>query len=286
MVELLLKNGAKANAVCVDESTPLGLAAKFGHYDIMELLIGYGADLDAVSCDGFVPLAMAVDKPSKKMAQLLISAGAQVNAPSANGFTPLGIAVDNANLKMIRMLVNKGADLDAQHQPGHRQPFKDKLLGLIISANTVGFGCLLACQLVDRGARVEKGCEAMLGRVLLYASSQYSRASTIKLLLDQGANPNSSINGENPLTWAARCGNKEAVKLLLEHGAMIDQEYPRHGSALYFAIFWGFGGERKRYAHVEIIELLITAGAKVDESAFPSVSSVSQLYLKYGVPNP
>ncbi|EHA58471.1 ankyrin repeatl protein [Pyricularia oryzae 70-15] len=350
MVEWLLKHGANANAVCVDNSTPLGLAAKLGHYDIMELLIGHGADLNAVSCDGFVPLAMAVDKSSKKMAQRLISAGAQINAPSENGFTPLGIAVDNANLEMIRMLVQNGAGLEAQHQPGRQQPFKDKLLGLIISAaeremsknpaqfledllrpwnnlsnaNTVSSDHFLACQLVDRGARVEKGCEAMLDSVLLYASDRDTTRRTVELLLEQGANPNCSIAGETPLMCVARCGNEEAVKLLLEHGAMTDQEYPRHGSALYFAIFWGFGGERKSYAHVEIIELLIAAGAKVDESAFPSVSSgmwserlyrrviagldfsrdsldvgsfvsrqlvtfgntFSQLYLEYGLPNP
>lgn len=350
MVEWLLKHGANANAVCVDNSTPLGLAAKLGHYDIMELLIGHGADLNAVSCDGFVPLAMAVDKSSKKMAQCLISAGAQINAPSENGFTPLGIAVDNANLEMIRMLVQNGAGLEAQHQPGRQQPFKDKLLGLIISAaeremsknpaqfledllrpwnnlsnaNTVSSDHFLACQLVDRGARVEKGCEAMLDSVLLYASDRDTTRRTVELLLEQGANPNCSIAGETPLMCVARCGNEEAVKLLLEHGAMTDQEYPRHGSALYFAIFWGFGGERKSYAHVEIIELLIAAGAKVDESAFPSVSSgmwserlyrrviagldfsrdsldvgsfvsrqlvtfgntFSQLYLEYGLPNP
>lgn len=299
IVELLLVHGASANAVCVDEFTPLELAAKLGHYDIVGSLIGWGADVNAVSCDGFVPLAMAVDKSSKKMAQLLISAGAGINAPSTNGFTPLGIAVDNANLEMIRMLVDKGADLDAQHQPGRQQPFKDKLLGLIISAaeremsknpaqfledllrpwnnlsnaNTVSSDHFLACQLVDRGARVEKGCEAVLDSVLLYASNWSTMASTIKLLLEQGANPNSSINGETPLTWAARCGNEEAVKLLLEHGAMTDQEYPSHGSALYFAISrFGFTSN-KSPAQVEIIELLIAAGAKVDGSAFPSLNS-------------
>ncbi|KAH8844717.1 hypothetical protein MCOR01_001986 [Pyricularia oryzae] len=350
IIELLIGYGADANAVCVDEFTPLELAAKLGHYDIMGPLIGWGADVNAVSCDGFVPLAMAVAKSSKKMAEPLISAGAQVNAPSANGFTPLGIAVDNANLEMIRMLVDNGADLDAQHQPGRQQPFKDKLLGLIISAaeremsknpaqflediwrpwrilsneNTVSSDHFLACQLVDRGARVEKGCEAMLGSVLLYASSQYSMTSTIKLLLDQGANPNSSINGETPLTWAARCGNEQTVRLLLKHGAMTDQEYPSHGSALYFAILQIGFTRNKSPAQVEIVELLIAAGAKVDESAFPGHNSdmwsaksyrlvmaglknlrgsfdggsfvsrqlvtfgntFSQLYLKYGPPNP
>jgi ankyrin repeat protein len=43
-VALLLDNGADVNAVVKDGRTPLHLAARFGHREVVELLLKHGAD--------------------------------------------------------------------------------------------------------------------------------------------------------------------------------------------------------------------------------------------------
>ncbi|KAJ5851029.1 hypothetical protein N7455_010885 [Penicillium solitum] len=53
--------------------------------------------------------------------------------------------------------------------------------------------------------------------------------AVVKLLLDHGANPNNTTTGSpswiSPLMVAARCGNLETAKILLEHGASPSLHY-------------------------------------------------------------
>jgi len=75
--ELLLKYGADINPVD-DEycSTPLGMAARWGHLEMVELLLREGADPNKAGASWSNPLAWARKKGHKEIEAVLIKAGA------------------------------------------------------------------------------------------------------------------------------------------------------------------------------------------------------------------
>lgn len=105
-----------ANTFSPDGFTPLGLAAFFGHLEIVNILLMYHADPHIASNNPLrvTPLHSAVAGNHYAVAAKLIEAGANVNAIQADGFTPLMGAAQNGNLQMVELLLAHGADKNAR----------------------------------------------------------------------------------------------------------------------------------------------------------------------------
>jgi hypothetical protein len=74
---LLISYGADINAVDEEyQSTPLGMAARWGHVGMVEYLISKGADINKAGANWSTPLAWAKKKGHNKIGKLLINAGA------------------------------------------------------------------------------------------------------------------------------------------------------------------------------------------------------------------
>ncbi|MFC0514787.1 ankyrin repeat domain-containing protein [Mucilaginibacter angelicae] len=70
--ELLLKYGAEINAIEEEyQSTPLGLAARWGHLPMVEYLLKQGADPNLAGADWSAPLAWAEKKGHDEIARLI-----------------------------------------------------------------------------------------------------------------------------------------------------------------------------------------------------------------------
>ena len=232
--ELLLNNGANPNAYeNWRGQTTLMFAAAQSQPEMVRLLLRRGARPDAVSkledwprqvtneprpqsrpLGGFTALLLAAREGCALCAKYLVDAGASVNKVDPNGITPLLMATLNARWDVAKVLIEGGADVNRWDTWG-RAP-----LYSTVDYNTV-----------PRGGRPD--------RPSLDTSTPLDIA---RLLLQKGANPDMQLKifppyrslgndrggdsmltvGSTPLLRAAKAGDVEMVKLLLEFRALPD----------------------------------------------------------------
>ena len=207
-VEHLLAAGAEPNSAEVDSGqTALMWAAAGGHWEIVDLLIGAGADVNASSSGKFTPLMFAARTGDLKSAELLLDAGAEVNVATEDGLSPLLIA--SASLDAITGSDYRLVIEESQHES-------------------------LGALLLDRGADVTQSDQ--YGMTALHYAVEMNKPSLLKALLKRGADPNAQLtqglpfrrgdyvgreayDGASPFWLAARLGNVEMMRELLDAGA-------------------------------------------------------------------
>ena len=207
-VEQLLAAGAEPNSVEVDSGqTALMWAAAGGHWEIVDLLIGAGADVNASSSGKFTPLMFAARTGDLKSAELLLDAGAEVNVATEDGLSPLLIA--SASLDAITGSDYRLVVEESQHES-------------------------LGALLLERGADVTQSDQ--YGMTALHYAVEMNKPSLLKALLKRDADPNAQLtqglpfrrgdyvgreayDGASPFWLAARLGNVEMMRELLDAGA-------------------------------------------------------------------
>jgi ankyrin repeat protein len=104
------------DAVSPDGFGPLGLAAFFGHVELVDYLLELGCDPDRASANDFkvAPLHSAVANAdaevSLAIAQRLLDGGANPDVRQAGGWTPIHSAAAHGRLPLTRLLLERGAD--------------------------------------------------------------------------------------------------------------------------------------------------------------------------------
>ncbi len=105
---LLLDNGADVNAVVKDGRTPLHLAARFGHREVVELLLERGAQVNQESPHWGNPLFVAAYRGQREVVELLLKHGAdktvKVSRGEATGLRPVDIARQEGHTALIPLL--------------------------------------------------------------------------------------------------------------------------------------------------------------------------------------
>ncbi|XP_053593899.1 putative ankyrin repeat protein RF_0381 [Microplitis demolitor] len=109
IVQYFLKHGAHINGTCVDEGktgyTPLHIACKNNHKDVVEQLRSEGADSNLIAKDNLT-------NKREEIVKLLIIYGADVNAKDRIGKPVLFYAIENYNLKIVKLLVKSRIKID------------------------------------------------------------------------------------------------------------------------------------------------------------------------------
>ncbi len=95
------------------------------------------------------------------------------------------------------------------------------------------------------------------------------RTKIAELLLNAGLDPAAGTATEmSALHWAADRGNLDTVKVLLERGAPLEVKNQYGGTVLGFAVWSAIN--KLRPSHMEIISVLVEAGANVDAAGYPT----------------
>jgi ankyrin repeat protein len=230
-VKLLLDRGANVNAQEGHYGeTALMWAAGHDHPEVVRLLIARGADPNART------KVLEFPKVKVDLATMVTT------AMPRGGMTALILAARQGAIEGAMALADSGADLDLQDPDG--------TTAIVIAAMNMHFE--LAAKLAEKGANPNIADSA--GMAALYAAvdmqqpdplinrppakptGRLSSVELVKVLLEHGANPNQPLksptlmrqhntgdaslgNGATPLMRAAKIGDLDLMRLLMDNGA-------------------------------------------------------------------
>lgn len=118
VVLVLLRAGAEVNESNSSRYTALHAAADSGCLEVAAALIDHGANMEAQDKAGHTPLHRAVMARSYPMAKLLLGRGAKVDTGNGIGLTPLHYAAISKQPGLVRLLLSHGADVRRRSRHG------------------------------------------------------------------------------------------------------------------------------------------------------------------------
>jgi uncharacterized protein len=249
-VRLLLKQGADVNSAQGDGMTALHWAVQKGDVELVQTLLYAGANLRATTrIGGYTPLLIASKSGNASMVEVLAGAGADPNAATSSGATALMLASQAGNAAAVKALLDRGADVNA----------KEKVKGETALTFAAAYGRADVIRvLTARGAnpkvttnvidmavynkeeqeRLAQFQQQQAAQAAQAAGRGGAPASVEPPRGGRGFNPNAKPGidrqysftelvaywgGMAPMHLAARQGELEAVKALLEAGADYNQ---------------------------------------------------------------
>ncbi|KAH7171260.1 ankyrin repeat-containing domain protein [Dactylonectria macrodidyma] len=110
IIQMLLTAGADVRAAgCGGMS--VGLAVKSGSVAVMTLLFDRGAEVGCFRNSRDTPLPVAARIRHEELVRLLLAQGANLNAQNNNGHRPLQVATLSGRTGVVNILVDNGADV-------------------------------------------------------------------------------------------------------------------------------------------------------------------------------
>jgi ankyrin repeat protein len=272
-VRLLIEHGADVNAhENYKGQTALMWAAAERHTEVVKVLLEHGADwrvlslahetkipkLSAASSvtpmprGGLAAISFAAREGDTATTQVMLDAGVDINQVDADNTTPLVIALLNKHYTYAKFLLDHGADPNIQDALGRAA------LYAAIDMRNEDYSALPRRPSLDPMPSID----------------------IIQALLAKGANPNATLTaripgrsgmdagdttldqGTTPLMRAARAGDAEVVRLLLQHGADPKLTTKDGNNALMFAAGIGYRDKNTTGTESEALEALKIAVAQ------------------------
>ncbi len=184
-------------------------------------LIEAGVDVNATGRAGTSPLHCAAEckgTDATNIVQLLLDAGARICAQDMNGATSLHVAASKGNTAIMRLLLSKLSD-----QGGSIDAMDFAMCTSLYKACEKGHA-EVAELLLDSGADIYAADKWDTTPLHVAADTAYT--SVVKLLLSREVAVDYEVDAviSSPLMRAVHRGCEASVKLLLEAGAILDDD--------------------------------------------------------------
>lgn len=132
VVSTLINAGADVHKTAEESVTPLHVAARSNCLPAVVLLLDAGAQVDVSNNYGWTPLHMACMNGALEVCELLLARGANIDARNAFQRTPLIIAAANARMRVVNMLLGRGAQEDVRDT--HNMTYLDHIPRIVVPA--------------------------------------------------------------------------------------------------------------------------------------------------------
>ena len=229
-----------------DGYTALHYSCRDGHVDMVRSLVKYKANVNAITDNGDTPLTLAaINKHDNVVYALLSDSQCSVDAKGQNGYTALHYSCRDGHIDIVRSLVKHKADVSARTDSGDTP----LTLAAINKHDNVVHALLMDYQCpVD--AKDQNGCTA------LHYSCELGNVSIVRILVKNKANVNiRTDSGDTPLTLAARNGHIYVVHVLSSDSQCpVDAKGQDGYTALHYSC---------RDGHVDIVSSLVKYKADV-----------------------
>ncbi|VDI53146.1 Hypothetical predicted protein [Mytilus galloprovincialis] len=261
MINWCLNHGVDVNQCWHDETkqsvdgwSPVMMACKYRHTEIVRMLIDRKADYDKCNSYGWSPLMMACGTGQTEILRMLLDIKADYNKCDNDGCSPVMMACRYRHTEIVRMLLDIGADYDKCDNSG---------------CSPVMCACFtrqkeIVRMLLDVGADYDKCNNGGVSPFKMACNKGHTEI--VRMLLDKGANYDKCDNdGGSPVLSACNEGHTEIVRMLLDIGADYDRFDNEDWSPVIYACIKG---------HTEIVSLLLDKGADYDKCNSKGFSSL------------
>ena len=257
MCSSILKRGVDPNQPDENNVRPLYYAAKFGNFDICKLLIDHGADCNLpseVHGEFVFPLTIPLQKSDEKLCELLVSSGHNLNytfrhsesfTDTVSRATPLAFALSSKiSYNLIKLFIEHGANPNNGTCYMAGKEVKELSTPLLIACLREEKDNVIAL-LIENGADIYHKLADL--PMPLYISQYYRgritedmRLHALSVLLNEWKKGKEEMCTEilrvEIIHTSQTPPNLDIIKLLVNHGAILDCNYSFTNNPLIFAI--------------------------------------------------
>ncbi|XP_027023613.2 dynein axonemal heavy chain 12 [Tachysurus fulvidraco] len=229
----LLDNGSSPDCLDNDDDSPLSIAIRNNHFDMVKLLLCFNANVNQKLAHCRTALHEAARLGLTDIAMLLLKSGADPDPKSTYGLTPLALAAQCGHVEIVRELLQRGADVYSQAQDWAT---------ILYEASASGNPDVISL-LLEHGA--DANIPKQTGHLPIHRVSHRGYVKSLALLIPVTTFEAVEDSGMSPLHSAAAGGQTQCLEMLLNAGydpnfmlqPWVRRNYDdQRRSVLYFAV--------------------------------------------------